>query len=358
MNLDSVYNQEKWIPNSRITRAVMFKSRFRSGTGEHTMVVQSPRFARLSRAVFVLGLLFGSIAVYGQIVLGQGLPTGTGAPSVIGMTWPNGVELLAGHQLDLDAGDYEWRISTREAPTTPGEPVETGNGVVVAVSGSVLIERNESEIVRLERGAALTVGEGDSLVVVSDGEDPADFLLIELVEVSAPQPGNETDVVGPLTVQGGGHAMVLLNVPVAVTIDVTLDEIIDGSLRPAVSIAHTDNEIPETISASRNYDRWIVALFPPEEAPVVTEATSAPTSAPEVVPSPTTAPSMPASPTATATATATATETATNTPTSTPTETPVPATEASTVTPTNTMVPPTEAPAETPTETPVTPPPA
>jgi hypothetical protein len=323
------------------------------------------RFVRLSRGVMALVVLLGAIVTYGQIALGQGSPAESRGPSVLDMTWPNGVVLLAGQQLDLSAGQYEWRISTLDALPGTGTRITPGHGVIVAVSGPILVQRNDMDTVRLESGAATTARDGDTMIVASAVDQPAEFLLVELVSVDRPDSGDVVEVVGPLTVGEGGHRLVLLDLPIAVSIDISADDVIQGSLRPAVSIAHTDREIPTDLSSARNYDRWIVALYPPEQEPVA--PTQAPTSAPQVpdaTGAPTTAATSTATSTATATATstatatATATETATSTATATATATATEeptatATATPTDTPTATVTP---TPTDTPTVTPTNPP--
>ena len=319
------------------------------------MAIEHARFVRLTGWMVLFSLLAGGVFSAG-IALGQAQDSApnTDATSILELEWANGVELLAGRQMPVDEGQYEWRITTLTAGPAPGDPIQTGRGVLIAVGGPMHVLVDDTALVELKAGAAMAIDDESEIVAVAVGETEVDYLVIELITAKDAErvaTGETVELVGPVRVSGDGdYALVLLNLPVAVTIDVSPDQVIAGSVRPAVSIAHVGNEIPESLSDSRTYDRWIVALYPLAE--------TAPTGSPATEAAPTSAPSRPAtpaatpSPTATATATVTATVTATATETSTATLTPtVTATATVTSTPTDT---PTATVTATPTDTPTT----
>lgn len=341
------------------------------------MVMPHIRFARLTRWMIVFTVLFGAVLSSGAVLgRAQDDASNAGATGILELQWPNGVELLAGRELPLDEAQYEWRITTLTAGEEPGEPIETGHGVLLAVSGTMHVLVDGTSLVELDAGAAMAIEEEQEIVAVSAGAVEVEYLLIELITAEDAErvvTSDTVELVGPVRVpDDGDYALVLLNLPVAVTIDMSPDQVIAGAIRPAVSIAHIENEIPESLSDSRNYDRWIVALYPladkapgasPTAEPAPTQAAAPPTSVP-VPPTqpPTSTPAATPTATATATFTPTVTPTATITPTptdtptatvtSTPTDTP---TATATVTPTNTPVPPTATATVTPTNTPVPP---
>jgi hypothetical protein len=333
-----------------------------------TMANPHDRFPRLSRWMLAFSLVAGLVIASASVALGQdSAQPDAPASSILELLWPNAVELLAGLELDLEDGQYEWVVTEHVATDQPGESLEAKPGVLLAVSGPIHVLVNDDVLVQLQAGAAIAMEEGDEIVVVSASAYEEEYLVIELVtsdDAERVVTGETVELVGPVRVEGGRHALVLLNMPVAVTIDLTADQVIEGAIRPAVSIAHIGNQIPASLSDAHNYDRWIVALFPLADAEPAGTPTTAPSPpAPSAPPAPTQPrPTEPATPsatetptatvTATATATATATSTATVTPTSTPTNTP---TNTPTSTPTNTPVPPTNTPTSTPTNTPVPP---
>lgn len=319
-------------------------------------------------------MLLAMLAVYGGTEVGGNQQSQ--APSAAEMTWPEGVELLAAQALTLPSGEYQWQITTLTAPTQDAEPTDVHRGVLIAVNGAVLVEINQEDTIRLNSGAALILHENDSIVTTSAEDGEADFLMIELVTSEDAEPGETGSLVGPLEVPEGGFLMVLLNLPTDVNNDETAQQVIQGALRPGVSISHNGEGIPETVVSGEEYERWIVGLYPyadangtvegPEpggtsaESPALVTppiqarppaATSTPTPTAVATPAATTTPT----PTAAASPTATMTPTATDTPTATVTATAT-ATATATVTPTATstptMIPPTPTPPPTPTMVP------
>lgn len=322
--------------------------------GGRSMFSQRSRNSVLSIGMVVLTLMLSAF-----VAQAQGTPTpdrvsDTPMPDVLEMTWPEGVELLAAQVFELDEDDYQWRISLLTTEDEPEQAIETGRGVVIAVSGAMLVQRNEGEFVRLEAGAALLLQEDDEVSVTSVSDEPVEYLIIELLPFAEDNTVDESSLVGPLEVSAGGYAMVLLNLPADATNETAAEQVIDGALRPGVSIAYTEDGIPDRLESDEEYDRFILALYPPYVEPTPVPTTVAPTAVPArptFVPA---APTTPATPTATATATATATNTPSPTATITPTAT---ATNTPTVTPTaattNTPSPtPTNVPSPTPTDTP------
>ncbi len=294
------------------------------------MTTVHARFARGTLALVTLTMLLALAALPGTRALAQ-TPEDTpnaDATSILELAWPNGVDLLAGHELTLDKPQYEWRVSTLTAESDPGKPIATGPGVLIAVEGPIHVLDEAGALVRLDAGAAMATMNGRKITVSADGEEPVRFILIELITSEQAErvvTSDTLELVGPVRVPAtGDYAMVLLNLPVAVTIDMSPDEVIAGAIRPAVSIAHIGNVVPEDLGTARNYDRWIVALYPlAESRPAASPSATTP-------PQPTAVPviptRVPVQPTATVTPTATATATATSQPTSTtaPTATSVP----------------------------------
>lgn len=318
-----------------------------------------------ARAITVVVLLLSSLAMFGGVALGR--TQQAEPPSVLERTWPEGVELLAAQDLDLPAGEYQWQISTLTAPPEDAERLEVHPAILIAVSDAILVQINDVETIRLNSGAALPLQEDDEIVMTSAVDDPADYLLVELVNVDDVEPGDTENQVGPLTVPEGAFTMVLVNLPADATDTATAEEVIEEALRPGVLISHDDEGIPAEVVPGQEYDRWIVALYPSSDS--AETPTPTPTKAPaqQSVPSRTTQPTATFTPTATATATATstptatataiptvtATSTATATATATATPTTMP-TATATSTPTPTMVPPTNTPVPTPTTVPPT----
>lgn len=310
------------------------------------MPIAHVRFVRGALALVTLSLLLAFTMLPGTRTSAQtaeDTPTAD-ATSILRLTWPNGVDLLAGHELTLGKPQYEWRVTTLTAEPDPGKPIATEAGVLIDVEGPIHVLDEAGALVRLDAGAAMATTKERTITVSADGEEPVSFILIELItsEQAERVVTSETlELVGPIRVpEKGDYAMVLLNLPVAVTIDMSADEVIAGAILPAVSIAHIGNVIPDDLGTTRNYDRWIVALYPLAE------------SRPAASPSATTTPQpiATATPTAIATATSeptsTTVPTATSVPTNTPTTVPTPA-------PTNTA---TTVPTQVPTAIPTDPP--
>lgn len=325
-----------------------------------TMVTRHARLAHLIRWMIASSLMVILVLASAGTAPGQeSAQPGAPASSILEMTWPNGVELLAGREMDLDEGQYEWVVTERVATDRPGDAVEVNPGVLLAVSGPIHVLLNGDSLVQLQAGAAMPIDEGDEIVVVSASAYDEDYLVIELLtseDAERVVTGPTVDLVGPVRVLGGNHALMLMNLPVAVTIDLTPDQVIEGAIRPAVSIAHIGNQIPESLSDAHNYDRWIVALFPladaaPDATPTVAPPQpTAPPAPPTQAPPPPPPPTQPATPPATETPTEEPTPVPTVEPTAEPTEEPSP----TTVPPT--QVPPTVAPTLPPaTEVPPTP---
>lgn len=328
-----------------------------------------PRFSVLSRYVLASVLLLVALGGLGTSVLGQ--EDSEDSPSVLDLSWPEGVQLLAGQVVELDEDQYQWRVSIAQATGPAGEPNESGRGVVLGVTGAVMVEVDGADVTRLDAGDALLVHDEAEVGVANAADEPSDYLTIELLPFAEDNTTDAGNLVGPIDVDEGIYALVLLNLPADDTTGTTAEQVIDGALRPGVSIAYTEDGIPGQLDPNTEYDRWILALFPLEvastpEAPTIAPA---PPTAPPATPSQST-PTMAATPTVTATVTPTATVTATATatltptadvsptPTDTPTVTPSPTptdtpTATATVTPTD--VPPTNTPepSPTPTETPV-----
>lgn len=310
----------------------------------------------LSRWLIALVFVVGGVFTVAQGASGQSDRAELEPPSVIDMTWPEGVELLAAQVFTLEEDEYQWRLALKTTETGPGRVEESGRGVIIAVTGTILVERNEEDFIRLESGAAMVLHEDDEIMVTGMGDDPADYLVIEFLPYAEDNTTDESNLVGPLEVSEGGYALVLLNLPADMTSEMAADQVIDGALRPGVSIAYTEEGIPERLEAGVEYDRWILALYPPADLSTPVPPTSAPppppaptaTQAPAGTPAST--PTATEAPTATATMTPTATATATMAPTATATATATTApTATATATATATEVPPT--PTFTPTAT-------
>jgi hypothetical protein len=325
------------------------------------MALHRSRTLVVSRWFLLVVMVFSALTAIGQALPGSGQTRqlDTPMPTISEMSWPEGVELLAAQTFVLPEGDLQWRISIHQADDLRGQVFETGRGVVVAVNGTILLEVNGQDYIRLQQGAAYTLHEEDELTATSVGDDPVDVLVIELLPFAEDNTTSASNLVGPLSVEAGGHALVLLNLPSDSATTTEAREVISGALQPAVSIAYNDEGIPETLETGEEYGRWIVALYPPTPPstppPAVPEETTAPpatpaSSTPTTAATPTATATATVTPTATATATATATvsptpaDTPTATATSTPSDTPTAtatatATEAPTAT--NTPQPPT-----------------
>jgi hypothetical protein len=321
-----------------------------------------------SRLLLATGLIFLSLLISGQLVLGtsrQATEEGTAAAN---RSWPEGAELLAAHELTLSSGSYLWHITTRTITVDDEdeESFETGPGIVIASSGDLLVQLNEVDTLRLAEGAALTLHDEDRVLITGANDDPASYLVVELLdEAAAADREDDGNQVGPLTVPAGDYTLALVNLAAEFTDDATVQEVLSDALRPGVSIIHNEEGVPDQREPNEEYDFWIVALYPVATSTPTAEApaTDAGPGAPQATVVATT-PAPPASPTATltasptvtatSTATATATGMATNTPTSTPTVTPtVTPTATPTVTPTVTPTP-TFTPTATPTDVPPT----
>ncbi|HEV2072564.1 MAG TPA: hypothetical protein VGR29_02885 [Thermomicrobiales bacterium] len=316
------------------------------------MISQRSLSSTPERVIIVLLIILVALATYGGAAFGMNQEADS--PSVVEREWPEGVELLAAQELDLEAGEYQWQITTLTAPAENAEPLEVRHGVLIALNGAILVGFDDDEVIRLNTGAALPLQDEDEeaeIAVTSAGDAPVEFLVVELVNLDDVEPDDTENEVGPLTVPEGAFTLVLVNLPAAVTDDTTAEQVIEDALRPGVLISHTDEGIPAEIVAGQEYDRWIVALYPSTDSPT---ATPTPTVAPpqQQAPPRTTLPTATSTPTATVTPTATAT--ATTTPTATATSTPT-ATATATATSTPTMVPPTNTPVPTPTPTMVPP---
>jgi len=305
--------------------------------------------------LLLLTVLAALIAIPVHLALGvEGIPADNGTEASR-MTWPEGATLLAAAELSLPAGSYDWQVTTL-ALTEDETAFISGNGVLVTASGNALTQLNGRETIRLERNAALTMGEGDRWQLRAADDERATALAIELVSAGAAHPGDDVAFVGPLDVPGGNATMVLVDLDKDLAADSAPDEVMQGALRPGVSIRHDQTGVPVAPEPNQPYDRWIVALFPHgggQSAPIATQ--------PPTTPLPATSPTMPATPTATApgtptyTPTSTPTEpmpTATWTPTPTPTEPMPTATWTPTPTPTEPMPTATWTPTPTPTEVP------
>ncbi len=294
------------------------------------------------------------------VVFGSAMrQTDEATTTALDRAWPPGVQLLAASELDLDGGDWEWRVLTREAPGERGDPLPTGPGILIAVQGALLAQVNGTDTLRLEAGSALLLQDGDDVEIMGAiGPDlvlPV-FLLIDLHDDEGDDA--EGDRIGPMRLATGRHTLVLLNLPADEADEGTLDAVMTDAVRPGVSIMHGDEGIPETPDPAIVYDRWVVALHPsddvPAEAPPVTQRVGSDAPIQPLLPdaspagSPGNAATSTGTPTSTSTntPTATATGTPTNTPTATATGTP---TDTPTATPTFT---PTDTPTATPTFTP------
>lgn len=320
------------------------------------------RFSVLSRYVLASVLLLVALGGLGTSVLGQEDPDD--GPSVLDLSWPEGVQLLAGQVVELDEDQYQWRVSMGQATGPTGEPNESGRGVVLGVTGAVMVEVDGVDATRLDAGDALLVHDEDEVSVANAADEPSDYLTIELLPFAEDNTTDAGNLVGPIDVDEGLYALVLLNLPADDTTGTTAEQVIDGALRPGVSIAYTEDGIPGQLDPNTDYDRWILALFPLEVASTPVPPTIAPAAptAPPATPSQSTPTAPPATPTMTPTVTPTATATVTPTadvsptPTDTPTVTPSPTatdtpTATATATATPTEVPPTNTPEPSPTPT-------
>lgn len=280
--------------------------------------------------ITVVVLLLSAVVLYGGVALGRSQQAE--APSAFERTWPEGVELLAARELDLTAGEYQWRITRLTAPVEDAEALEVRPGVLVAVSGPILVQVNDVETIRLNTGAALPLDDNDEIVVLSADDEPVEYLVVDLMESADVESDDTQSLVGPLTVPEGEYAILLLNLPVDLTDDQAPGQAIEDALRPGILISYTDEGIPAEIVPGQEYDRWIVALYPSSGPAEAIQTTEVQDPLPSVIP-PTPQPTATPTATATATPTATSTPTATATATSTPTAT---ATATATVTPTAT----------------------
>ena len=267
-------------------------------------------------------------------------------------TWPDGIALMAATGLDLRAGEYEWQMTQLTAQETPGSEVIVEHGVLIAISGPVLVQVNGEDVVRVEQGRAMLLRQGDRILPVSETTTPVDVELVEIVRLADANPARTPDQAVPISITEGAYTLMLMDVPSELNDGATPQRLIEGATRPGVSIAHTENAIPAQLDPTVRYALWIAALFPNGQAPAPTagapttaaiSVTASPTATiPTGSPTAMATATAPATTTATATTTVTATATATATPTNTPTATPSP-------TPTNT---PTVTPSPTPTNTP------
>jgi len=321
------------------------------------------------RMVIVALLLFALVVALGPGATGTARQATTPTPATspafdLLASWPKGVTLMAATELDLPSGSYEWHMTALTATDTLGDPIEVHRGVLIAVSGPVLVQINGTDVARVEQGAGLVLREGDEIRLQGEGVNPVDVETIELVRDTEFAPDDAPDQTVAITIPGGAYTHVLVNLPEELNDGSTAQEIIAGATRPGVSISHTEDEIPATLEPDRRYALWITALFPSGPGTSGTTTGGGSTPIPATTPTPpsspvaTITPTMPGSPTVTATwtPTVTPTETATGTPTDTPTAT---ATATPTDTPTATATAtPTEVPATataTPTEPPPTP---
>jgi len=324
----------------------------------------SPATRRAAMIIVVLLSLGGAL---GLRSFGIAQQPGTTSPALERMaTWPDGVDLLAATGLDLRQGEYQWQMTKvtaqgmSGASAPQGEPLTVEHGVLIAISGPVLVQVNGDDVVRVEQGGGLLLTQGDRIVPVSPDNAPVEAELVEIVRLADASTSRTPDQTVPVSIPEGGYTLILMNVPSEMNDGSTPQQLIEGAIRPGISIAHTDNAIPAQLDPMVRYALWITALFPTgevqtPESGMVNVLPTATTSASPFAGSPTAA----ASPTATSTATVTATPTETptvtatptDTPTATPTETPSPTpTDTPTVTPSPT---PTDTPTATPTDTPV-----
>jgi hypothetical protein len=325
-----------------------------------------------SRVFVAVGLLLLSLVLSLQLMLAASQQPDQQGTAAVRRNWPEGAELLAARELDLPAGEYEWRVSQLTASRTDAASFEANPGFVLSILDPILVQTNEEETLRLTDGAGAVLFDNDRVVVNGEGAtSSSDVLIVELVGLSQP-PSADSFPVGPLTVPAGSYTMVLVNLPADIANETTIEAVIRGSLRPGVSIAHDDSGIPAPVDPATQYARWIIALYPsgsrgPVSAPTVVTAGSSPVSSSTPAASPTatataTSPATPTytptwTPTVTPTFTPTWTPTVTPTPTDTPTATVTPTpTDTPTVTPTATPTStPTNTPTSTPTDTPVPP---
>jgi hypothetical protein len=317
-------------------------------------------FSPATRRAAVLTVVLVSLLVaLGLRSLGIAQQPGTTSPALERMaTWPNGVDLLAATGLDLRQGEYQWQMTKvtaqgmSGASAVPGSPLTVEHGVLIAISGPVLVQVNGKDVVRVERGGGMLLKQGDQIVPVSPDSAPVEAELVEIVRLADVSTARTPDQTVPISIPEGGYTLILMNVPSELNDGSTPQKLIDGAIRPGISIAHTDNAIPAQLDPIVRYALWITALFPtgevktPESGMVnvlPTRSAASPTAG---------SPTAAASPTSTSTATATTTATATATETSTATDTPTAtATATATVTPTPTDTP-TVTPSPTPTDTP------
>lgn len=249
----------------------------------------------LARWCIASAIAAGMMFPLGYVTSGQDQQSDTRMPDVHEMSWPQGVEMLAAQVFTLEEGEVQWRVTTLEAAEEPGQSMETGRGVMVPVNGTLLVEVNGTDYVRLETGAALTFQSEDEIAVASATEAPVEYLMIELLPYADDNTTDESNLVGPVEVGDGGYALVLLNLPADMTTDMAAEQVIEGALRPGVSIAYTDEGIPDRLETDEDYHRFIAALYPAEDqaTPVATsEPTSSPVAAQSIVP-PTAVPVQP-----------------------------------------------------------------
>src|SRR5690606_38366509 len=102
------------------------------------------RFSVLSRYVLASLLLVVALGGFGTSVLGQ--EDSEGGPSVLDLSWPEGVELLAGQVVELEEDQYQWRVSIAQATGPAGEPNETGQGGGIGGAGAALGELEGTEV--------------------------------------------------------------------------------------------------------------------------------------------------------------------------------------------------------------------
>lgn len=217
------------------------------------------------RLVLVSCLVLTSLAISARIVLGTDEPAALGRTAASLRELPQGADLLAAQELTLTNDSFLWHVASEITPAenVDAETIEVESGVIIASSGPILVQMNETDTIRLEAGASLTLHDKDSIIVTGAGDEPARYLVVELLsESDAGKRTGDGNQVGPLSVPDGEYTLALIHLDADHTDDATVQQVSSDSIRPGVSIIHDEDGVPEKRDPNTKYDLWIVALFP------------------------------------------------------------------------------------------------
>ena len=208
----------------------------------------------LGRLIVVALLLLGVLVTFGPGAHGttqQATPPATSPALALFTAWPPGVTLLAATELELTGDTYEWQVTALRATDAPGEVLDVHDGVLIAVSGPVLVQVNGTEVSRVAQGSALVLREGDQIRLLAETSQPVDVETVELAREADVAPDDTPDQTIPITLPGGTYTLVQANVPENLNEGTTPQQVIAGAIRPGVSISHTQDAIPATLAPGR-----------------------------------------------------------------------------------------------------------